>query len=207
MKAMLITLSILLLGGVVVLGLVLFGPLSDLISFAGKEKLKTEIVDFFGIESRPGVGGTDGFTDGGSDPQGQTPILGWTLQGVNGQTIEVRPFAQTSTSTSSPSEPGTSTQAPPLPLEDIDVFGTGTQPDLMYLVTYVAADQSFNIVLLKEPLSASRFAVEEELLKKLNITKRQACFLRYTLGTTRWVSEFYSGKNLGFSFCPGATPL
>ncbi|OGC80805.1 hypothetical protein A2943_02940 [Candidatus Adlerbacteria bacterium RIFCSPLOWO2_01_FULL_51_16] len=76
-----------------------------------------------------------------------------------------------------------------------------------YSILYIESDQSFNVTLLEEPLGDTRTKAEAELIQKLGISKNDMCFLRYVVGTPYWVNEIYAGKNLGFSFCPGATQL
>lgn len=74
-------------------------------------------------------------------------------------------------------------------------------------VSYDSNHSSFSILLLEEPLGQSRLHAETFLEEKLGLTEAQLCGLNYWLGTTYWVNEIYAGKNLGFSFCPGATQL
>lgn len=72
---------------------------------------------------------------------------------------------------------------------------------------YAESDQSFNITLLKEPIGEVRKQAETELMQKLAISQADMCRLHYWVGVPNFVNSIYSGKNLGFSFCPGATPL
>jgi len=74
-------------------------------------------------------------------------------------------------------------------------------------VFYNSAPQSFNIVLTKEPIGQARLDMEQFMLTTLGITQRQLCGLKYRVGVTSYVSEQYTARNLGFSFCPGATVL
>lgn len=67
--------------------------------------------------------------------------------------------------------------------------------------------QSFTIALLKEPVGEVRFRMEQVLLSLLGISKADMCRLNYYVGTQSDVNQFFSGKNLSFSYCPGATPL
>lgn len=76
-----------------------------------------------------------------------------------------------------------------------------------YGIDYTESDQSFNIVLLKEPLGDFRKLAEQELMQRLDINTTQACGLRYWVSVPTYVNSTYSTKNLGFSFCPGATRL
>lgn len=85
--------------------------------------------------------------------------------------------------------------------------GTATN-DPPYIIEYIEATDYFNIVLYKEPLGATRKLAEQYLIRQLGITESDACGLRYLLGVPNWVNPFYAKiNNLGFSFCPGATPL
>ena len=74
-------------------------------------------------------------------------------------------------------------------------------------ISYNSASSFFNIVLLKEPLGATRVATEQFLGDRLGLSEQDMCVLNYFVGTPYYVSENFSGKNLGFSFCPGATTL
>lgn len=76
-----------------------------------------------------------------------------------------------------------------------------------YSTVYFAKDQSFVVSLLQEPLGSNRLAAEEALQKQLGIDQGAMCQLNYLVGVPAAVNETYAGKNLGFSFCPGATEL
>lgn len=76
-----------------------------------------------------------------------------------------------------------------------------------FSITYDVGTQFFNIILLAEPVGPVRTEAEQYLLSRLGIPASRACALNYYVGTPYWVSETYAGKNLGFSFCHGATPL
>lgn len=76
-----------------------------------------------------------------------------------------------------------------------------------YTLEYFPADQTFNIVLLGNNLRASRVAAEQDLLNRFQITEEQACSLRVTVGTIVSVSQEFSGRQLGLSFCPGRVDL
>lgn len=76
-----------------------------------------------------------------------------------------------------------------------------------YTLTYFADTQSFVLSLEKEPLAAARRAGELQLLKILGIPEERACFVRHAVLVRGEISEFYGGKNLGFSFCKGAVTL
>lgn len=74
-------------------------------------------------------------------------------------------------------------------------------------IFYDRTDDSFTIALLKEPLGQVRLKAQQFLMTTLGITQDEMCRLNYRIGTTYHVNSFYSGENLGFSFCPGATVL
>ncbi|HVB20020.1 MAG TPA: hypothetical protein VNF51_01900 [Candidatus Paceibacterota bacterium] len=76
-----------------------------------------------------------------------------------------------------------------------------------YAIGYRTSAQFFTIALEQEPLSQTRTAAEDFLLSTLGITENQLCSLNYYIGTDANTNSFYAGKNLGFSFCPGATVL
>lgn len=76
-----------------------------------------------------------------------------------------------------------------------------------YAIGYRTPAQFFTIALEKEPLSQTRTAAENFLLSTLGISQNQLCSLNYYIGTDVHTNSFYAGKNLGFSFCPGATVL
>ncbi len=74
-------------------------------------------------------------------------------------------------------------------------------------IFYDSTNGSFTIALLKEPLGQVRFEMEQFLMKTLGITQEDMCRLNYYVGTVSDVNPLYADRNLGFSFCPGATVL
>lgn len=76
-----------------------------------------------------------------------------------------------------------------------------------YSLLYNESDQSFNITLYVEPIGETRLQAEQKLLSVLGISEADACYLRYWVGVPYGINQIYAGKNLGFSFCTGATPL
>jgi len=76
-----------------------------------------------------------------------------------------------------------------------------------YIIEYIASTNYFNIGLFSEPIATARLDAEQYLLQELGITKEQMCMLNYTVSAPVSVNEYYSGTNLGFSFCPGSVPL
>ncbi len=85
-----------------------------------------------------------------------------------------------------------------------DQTATTTPP---YLITYISATNYFNISLLQEPIGPVREEAEQYLMARLGITQEQMCQLDYMVSVPDRVNTQFSGRNLGFSFCPGATVL
>lgn len=85
-----------------------------------------------------------------------------------------------------------------------DPTATATPP---YVIEYIASTQYFNIALLQEPIGEERGEAEQYLMAHLGIPQNQMCQLNYTISVPDRVNSQYAGKNLGFSFCPGATVL
>jgi len=76
-----------------------------------------------------------------------------------------------------------------------------------FSIVYSSKDQSFVVSLLQEPIGSNRLAAEEALQAQLGIDQAAMCQLNYFVGAPAAVNETYAGKNLGFSFCPGAADL
>lgn len=76
-----------------------------------------------------------------------------------------------------------------------------------YQITYHAPDGVFTVSLEAEPLRQTREHAERRFLALLGITQNQACMLRVNVTTLWSVNPTYAGRNLGFSFCPGAAVL
>jgi len=74
-------------------------------------------------------------------------------------------------------------------------------------IYYYENTKQFGIGLLDEPLGNVRARMEQFLMQDLGISQQDMCRLKYYVTTTSYVNVTYSGNNLGFSFCPGATPL
>lgn len=187
MKTLFITVSTILVLGAGLFWAYSTGKLDSILPEKIKEAVDGTLPNYFGGDRSPILPPSE------NKPSG-TPVADptWTLDGVGGAKIQVRQFA-----TSSDSNP---------PPENRVLFGT-TDPLSEFLITYTASDKSFNVSLFKEPLKEVRERAEKEFLVLLGITEGEACHLKYELGTTYWVNEFYGGKNLGFSFCPGAVGL
>lgn len=76
-----------------------------------------------------------------------------------------------------------------------------------FSVYYNGKPQSFTITLTAEPIGTARLHMEQFMLTTLGVSQSQLCNLNYLVGVTRYVNSQYTGRNLGFSFCPGATKL
>jgi hypothetical protein len=76
-----------------------------------------------------------------------------------------------------------------------------------YIITYISATHYFNITLLQEPIGTVREEMQQYLMMRLGISQDGMCRLDYMVSVPWRVNQVYSGKNLGFSFCPGATKL
>jgi hypothetical protein len=80
-------------------------------------------------------------------------------------------------------------------------------PATDFIIYYNSVPQSFTIDLTQEPIGQARLAMEQFMLTVLGISQQQMCSLNYLVSVTRYVNSQFTGKNLGFSFCPGATVL
>jgi hypothetical protein len=76
-----------------------------------------------------------------------------------------------------------------------------------YIITYISATHYFNIGIFQEPIGPVRLAAEQYLMARLGISQSQMCKLDYMVSVPDRVNSQFSGLNLGFSFCPGATIL
>lgn len=76
-----------------------------------------------------------------------------------------------------------------------------------YNILFDSTSNAFTIALLEEPIGQVRRDAEQFLMADLGITQDQMCQLRAYVGTSYTVNESFTGRNLGFSFCPGAVKL
>ncbi len=82
----------------------------------------------------------------------------------------------------------------------------------LYLVTYLPADEfgaqaQFLVSILAEPLSEVRTQAENALRNRLDVSNEELCALDIQVWTDSDVNASYAGRDLGLSFCPGATAL
>lgn len=123
----------------------------------------------------------------------QQAVPPMTVATQNGSAIAANDFIHNGVTTPDPSNAG-------------NYYLTGSSTN-GYAIGYRVTSQFFTIALEQEPLGETRVAAENFLLSALGINKSQACGLNYYVGTDVYVNNLYAGKNLGFSFCPGATAL
>jgi hypothetical protein len=76
-----------------------------------------------------------------------------------------------------------------------------------FSVYYDSVQKSFLIDLTEEPIGQARLDMEQFMLSTLGLPQSEMCSLNYLVSVTRYVNSQFAGKNLGFSFCPGATVL
>jgi hypothetical protein len=174
--------------------------------FAPSKRVQVITDAVFRVE-RPAVVPGTGFPD--SSPGTTMPsVPSFTILTNTGLEMEVLDFRR-----------ATSTSGVPVVYAPVREAGTSTAPSgeteppyMSYLggeytLTYFADTQSFVLSLEKEPLAAARKAGELQLLKILGIPEERACFVRHAVLVRGEISEFYGGRNLGFSFCKGAVTL
>lgn len=127
-----------------------------------------------------------------------TPSNTFSVTGADGSKVAVKDFTKDPATASTANIPGHY------------YIASGLNPganNATYSIFYVDKDQSFTVTLLAEPTGQARQQAEQDLMKKLNISQGDMCRLNYTVLVPYSVNQAYSGTNLGFSFCPGATQL
>ncbi len=130
-----------------------------------------------------------------------------TLTGESGEPIAVKDFIRNGETVTDTVNPGSFVLAGSVGycLED-GSCPEGANTD-NFSITYNNEIQSFNIVLLAEPLRRSREASERFLIERLGLSKEDLCRLNYNLGVPYFVNEQFAGQNLRFSFCKDAIVL
>ena len=123
---------------------------------------------------------------------------------AGGGTIQTKNFIKDSTTAKDPINSGYYYLGYHVNEGVADTTATSTPP---YIIEYIATTQYFNIALLQEPIGPVRVEAEKYLMAHLGISENQMCQLNYMLSVPDSVNSQYSGINLGFSFCPGATVL
>ncbi len=78
---------------------------------------------------------------------------------------------------------------------------------LSFDIVFNEENGSFAIGLTEEPIAQARREAEMYLQQQLNISSEQMCQLNIFVGVPYKVNTFYSGRNLGLSFCPNSVSL
>lgn len=76
-----------------------------------------------------------------------------------------------------------------------------------FSITFNESNDSFAISLNREPISETRVAAEQFLLNTLALGEQELCTINSYIGVAVDINPFFSGQNLGFSFCPGSVSL
>lgn len=125
-----------------------------------------------------------------------------TIVTSTGATFSVRNFLSDSETVKDDSNEGFYYLGNHFPVEE---SASAASPE--YVIGYIEKTDFFNIGLFREPIAESRRSAEQFLMASLGVAEEQMCQLDYTVSVPHWVNEFYAGKNLKFSFCPGAVQL
>jgi hypothetical protein len=129
-----------------------------------------------------------------STPVSNTPVI--EIHSANGGSMTVKDFTWNSQTVTSPHIPG-----------HYFLAGGLDTTNAPYSIFFVTSDQSFTVTILQEPIGFVRQQAEQALSQILGVSAQSMCALRYSVLVPADVNQSYAGKNLGFSFCPGATPL
>jgi hypothetical protein len=153
--------------------------------------------------SNTGNGGVGGGTSGNGNVV-DTPKSSLSIKTPSGGVLQVKNFLEDDATVSDPHNEGYYYLGNHYPFEVVenDII---EQPE--YTITYIAETQYFNIVLLREPLRTTRKNAEQYLIEQLGVRSEELCQIDYMVGVPYYINQYYSGMNLGFSFCPGSVPL
>ncbi len=135
-------------------------------------------------------------------PQANVPTI--RMRTASGGTMLVRDFGRDSDTYADPVNRGYYYLGYHTQQDQRDQTANQNQP---YIVEYINQTNYFNISLLAEPLGQTRLAAEQSLMTRLGVSQAQLCQLDYMVSVPSYVSEVYSSRNLGFSFCTGSVPL
>lgn len=163
----------------------------------------------FGDGSTSQPGGTTVYPGGSIPNTSQVPVTTGTqgtageeptmvVSARNGGIITVRDFINAPSTMEDKNNPGNYFLAGGVP---------PTENSPPYDILYNGSDQSFTIGLSQEPIGEARLNAQQYLMQALGIDETAMCLLTYWVGVSYAVNPLYSSKNLGFSFCPGATVL
>ncbi len=166
----------------------------------------TVYVGFFKTEDMPNDTATPALP---TSPQALPPTTDGKMRigGREGSTIEVTDFIHNTETVADTVNLGHYVLAGSLGYCLGDGACPSGAPSSQFSISYSEQYQSFNIVLLAEPLLDARRSAEEFLMSRLGVGEEDMCKLNVSLGAPHWVSELYSGRELGLSFCPDAVAL
>lgn len=74
-------------------------------------------------------------------------------------------------------------------------------PDGKFLISHYPTSDSYSIVLLTPPFDQIRQLAEAAFLQQLNVNKTNACLMKVTLSTPRFVNPDQAGQMFPLSFC------
>ena len=187
------------IGVIVIIGLIALAFL--LAGSGGKTPSNSQTGQNVGLPVANPVGNSSTVTEASSTfPTGTTLSVG----AVGGGSVQTNNFIADPTTTKDPINPGYYYLGYHVYEGVPDPTATNNPP---YIITYISTTQYFNIALLQEPVGSTREEMEQYLMARLSISQTQMCQLNYMVSVPDHVNSFYSGQNLGFSFCPGATAL
>lgn len=77
-----------------------------------------------------------------------------------------------------------------------------------YQIQFSEMESEFTVLLIQEPLGASRIAAESYLRTLMGATDAELCALKIVVAVPYDLNAYYSRyPNLGLSFCPGSVTL
>lgn len=126
---------------------------------------------------------------------------------INGVPLQVKNFLLNETTRPDPINTGRYLLAGNLQICADEQYACQAGPVVDYNIYYDERYGSFTVALLNEPVGEVRLLMERALLQLLGLAPTDLCRLNYYVGTPSDVNSVFSGGNLGFSFCPGSTPL
>lgn len=155
----------------------------------------------------PVAGNVPGQTTPGTSLATSTSGSALTIATRSGTSVTVPNFITNGVTIPDPSNPGQYLLAGSLGYCSTRPGPCYAASSTNYNILYNANQQTFLIALTKEPIGQARTDAQNFLLHTLGISQTQLCSLSYYVGTTYQVNPIYDTKNLGFSFCQGATQL
>ena len=142
-----------------------------------------------------------GTTTSTADSTGQTTL---SIVATNGQPVQTRDFLSDPMTVKDPINPGYYYLGYHMYEGVPDATATDNPP---YVIEYISMTYYFNVALLQEPIGTTRAEAEKYLIERLGISQDQMCQLNYMVSVSARINSRYTSRNLGFSFCPGATVL